>query len=405
MSKSKNNAPYGIFDDKQYKLSDFSEELEKYELSTGYIDNNRFLVDNNISEVLINGVKTFRYFTVRCPECDSTHILKIGFTSRKLIFLNKGEVICNVQRYKCKICNNSFSVDLSGLVYKNGNVTLSVIEKILDLYSIYGSSLHKIKYGLKKHFNVDISHQTIQNIIKNFKNENIVEPWFYSGYYLFDSLWVKINGTWNYLLALFDTKINTIISTKIVSSEDEKTIMDFINKSTINQRRISITTDLKHEYRKPIYKLGFKHQFCKFHTKQKINRDIHNHITKNNTTQEEQEKIQKYKLLIFNMLDAEDYESALNIKKELYLKQKGLPKPIFKILWKLIIPHFKNLTYNLKNNKIESTSNKIENIFQKVFPKHIKKKMKTRQGITKRFMLKLQYWDINNKKQKNTQSF
>jgi len=42
-------------------------------------------------------------------------------------------------------------------------------------------------------------------------------------------------------------------------------------ESTYNQDRKYIVTDLKHEYRQPIRKLGFKHQFCVFHTKQKIN--------------------------------------------------------------------------------------------------------------------------------------
>ena len=45
-----------------------------------------------------------------------------------------------------------------------------------------------------------------------------------------------------------------------------------------------------------------------------------------------------------------------------------------------------------------STNNKIGNIFQKVFPKHIKRTMKIVQGLLRRFMLKLNHVNIKNKK-------
>ena len=66
----------------------------------------------------------------------------------------------------------------------------------------------------------------------------------------------------------------------------------------------------------------------------------------------------------------------------------------YKILWKFIIPNFKKLTNHLENTNIPSTNNKIENIFQKVFPKHIKRTMKIKQELLTRFMLKLNYWNI-----------
>ena len=92
-------------------------------------------------------------------------------------------------------------------------------------------------------------------------------------YYLFDSLWVKINGILDIIfLALFDVKLNTLVSVKLVESEDSKTIYQFLNESLRNQKKISIRTDLKHEYREAINKLKVKHHFCKFHVKQNINK-------------------------------------------------------------------------------------------------------------------------------------
>ena len=52
-----------------------------------------------------------------------------------------------------------------------------------------------------------------------------------------------------------------------------------------------------------------------------------------------------------------------------------------------------------------ATNNKIENISQKVFLKHIKRTMKIEYGLLKRFMLKLNHWNIKNENQKNHTSF
>ena len=101
-----------------------------------------------------------------------------------------------------------------------------------------------------------------------------------------------------YLLALFDVKLNTIVSIKLVESEDSETIYQFLDDSLRNQKKISIGTDLKHEYRKSIDKV--------------------------------------------------------------------------------------------------KVTNKIENIFQKVVPKHIKRTRKIENGRLKRFMLKLNHCNIKN---------
>ena len=69
-----------------------------------------------------------------------------------------------------------------------------------------------------------------------------------------------------------------MVSFDLASNESKKTIKKFLDKLTYNQKRIAITTDLKEEYRLTIAQLGFKHQFCKFHIKQKINRNIKKEI-------------------------------------------------------------------------------------------------------------------------------
>ena len=109
-----------------------------------------------------------------------------------------------------------------------------------ELYQIYGAGLHKIRFDLKQQHNIEISHQSIENIILNpnhkFNNDN----WYFSEYYLFDPLWTRINGVWQYILALFDVKLNTLVYVKLAKSEDSEIIYHFLNESLRNQKKISI---------------------------------------------------------------------------------------------------------------------------------------------------------------------
>lgn len=54
----------------------------------------------------------------------------------------------------------------------------------------------------------------------------------------------------------------------------------------------------------------------------------------------------------------------------------------------------------LENKNIQSINNKIKNIFQNILLKHKKRIMKIELGVLIRFVLKLDYLNINNKKEK-----
>jgi transposase-like protein len=63
-----------------------------------------------------------------------------------------------------------------------------------------------VAYRVKEDTGVSVSRQTIENWILNYKNENKELKNRYSGYYIFDVEWVKIQGQWNYRFTLFDSK-------------------------------------------------------------------------------------------------------------------------------------------------------------------------------------------------------
>lgn len=396
MTNNNINAPYDYMESKQFKLFDFVPEFSEFRQSDDFSRFGCQNIEDNLIRLEKHGKIYFKNKIAVCPSCNSRNTVKNGTYERKLIFLRIGEQICTIQKYKCKKCGKVFYSDLSSLVYLNSNITLPVIDCIKNLYQIYGAGLHKIRFNLKQEHNIEISHQSIENILLKSDYEFDYENWSYSGYYLFDSLWVKINGVWMYLLALFDVKLNTIVSIKLVESEDSETIYQFLDDSLRNQKKISIGTDLKHEYRKSIDKLKVKHHFCKFHVKQRINKRFRNYFDKNKLDEKSIDRLINLKQLIFQLLDAETLDESKNIRDKLINFKCKNNKFIKKLLWNFIIPHFKKLTTHLENQYIPSTNNKIENIFQKVFPKHIKRTMKIENGLLKRFMLKLNHWNIKN---------
>ena len=79
-------------------------------------------------------------------------------------------------------------------------------------------------------------------------------------------------------------------------------------------KKISIGTDLKHEYREAIDKLKVKHHFCKFHVKQNINKRFKDYFDKNQLTDKEKEPLIDLKQDIYKILDAETLNDAKKLR-------------------------------------------------------------------------------------------
>ena len=125
------------------------------------------------------------------PRCKSCPIVKNGIYGRKLIFLRIRGQNYIIKKNKCKKCDKFFYSYLS-LIYPNSNIISPVIDCIENLYQIYGTRLHKIRFDLKQQHNIEISHQSIENIILKSKYEFDYGNWYYSRYYLFDNLSARI---------------------------------------------------------------------------------------------------------------------------------------------------------------------------------------------------------------------
>lgn len=93
-------------------------------------------------------------------------------------------------------------------------------------------------------------------------------------------------------------------------------------------------------------------------------------------------------------MDDNDLKSAKKGINYLISIQNNLSKVIFNLLWFFIISYFKTMTFHLENSNVPTTSNKIENFFQKVLSKHVKKTLRTFEGARTIFSLKIKYWSV-----------
>ena len=110
--------------------------------------------------------------------------------------------------------------------------------------------------------------------------------------------------------------------------------------------------------------------------------------------------------IIKNLFDLDDYDEAKKELKSLIFRKNEFHPAIYEIIRKSISPRYKSFIYHLKDKRIEKTSNKIENAFQKTMPKSRKRIFKTTRGVLKRIYRRDLIWNDNRKKDfENQQSF
>jgi transposase-like protein len=389
-------APSNDLFNQDNKLSYFCESLSKYEENQMKLENNNIKLSKKLKKWYKKDVLHIEMFKPFCPECFTRHVIKNDFKERILYFYFEGEVKAEIQSYKCKKCGKKFKTNISEIVGDNSNFTHEFKSKSLELVALFYGSLRNVAYKVKQDTGVNVSQQTIENWILSYKNKNKELNDRYSGYYIFDVEWVKIQSHWNYRFTLFDSKQNTIVADEIYSKENSKNIREFLEKNTMNKEKIAITTDLDEKYKPIIEKLGFKHQWCLFHTFKNFNKTIKKYIKENELSEEEIDKILEGKLELFSLFDLKSYKSAKNKFDEMVSKIKEFSEVIQSIILDSFMPYFKTLFNFLDDGNIECTSNKLENFFKRTLPKNVKKIMKTKKGVKSRITLRIEIWDRAN---------
>lgn len=81
--------------------------------------------------------------SLKCPHCGAYHCIKWGSYSRDVVHINGERKKINVRRYRCKICNGTFSI-LPEYVLPRKKYSKSAIIQMLEWKYLHGGGLRKI---------------------------------------------------------------------------------------------------------------------------------------------------------------------------------------------------------------------------------------------------------------------
>ena len=190
----------------------------------------------------------------------------------------------NVEK-NSKIYNNP-------LIGKNKQFLQEIMDKIPGILKIRYQSIRKISKYFEIFLKIHVSHQTIKNWSnKNHKETINNEKFEYSGYYLYDEQFLRLNGVRHYRLTLFDAILNVPILERIVRRRILKNTKKFILDSTKNKPFICLTTDLFPMYHNVADEIRVNHQLCTFHLFQTINHKLKVYCRRNKINKKQRKHI------------------------------------------------------------------------------------------------------------------
>lgn len=284
----------------------------------------------------------------------------------------------------------------------------------MGLY-IYGkNSVRNISNILNEFMNATISHETVNNILLSEKIPLVKHTFdMYSGYYMYDEEYVKIDGQWNYLMMLYDYINKEVVNFEIYPIKSN-TIKKFLKESSRNIPRKIIVNDLRTDYSSIIESSDTNIKYViftylniliekqeqksetiskKIEKKQvqlkqtnKTEKTKKNKLTEEiNTLKNHNERIEKQKKELKNIIRDTTFQETTELIIE--LEQEELEPVIIKLLNNLIKPNLRRITNYKTDKNIEKASSQIENSFQKAMPTYIKKIIKTTKGMKQRINL------------------
>ena len=366
----------------QLKLYDFSDEKIDQEKIISERLNKVPNFENTNSKLFLDENNTFKYDNPICPVCGSHKIIKKGTITKNKQNINGKTTEFREQQYQCKKCNKKFGISNNPLIGKNKQYLQEIMDKIPGIMKIGYQSLRKISKYFEIFLGIRISHQTIKNWPNQNHEETIINKEFeYSGYYLYDEQFLRLNGVRHYRLTLYDAILNIPVSERIVRHRIPENTKKFILDSTANKPFICLTTDLFPMYRNVADEIGVKHQLCKFHLFQTINHKLKVYCRRNKINGKARDHIYENANELKNCFRQNSKQEAINQFKQYLQNYRAIPVVLKDFIRKHIIMHFHRYVEHLDDENIEKTSNKVENYYRQTNPEKIKKLYKTKNGI------------------------
>ena len=380
----------------QLKLYDFSDEKIDQEKIISERVNKNPKIENTNQKLFLDENNTFKYDNLICPVCGSHKIIKKGTITKNKQNINGKTTEFREQQYQCKKCSKKFGISNNPVIKNNKQYLQEIIDKIPEIMKIGYQSLRKISKYFQIFLGIRISHQTIRNWSNQNHEETITNEEFeYSGYYLYDEQFLRLNEVRHYRLTLYDAILNVPVSERIVRRRMPKNTKKFIIDSTANKPFICLTTDLFPMYRNVADEIGVKHQLCIFHLFKTINHKLKVHCRRNKINGNKKDYIYENAQELKNCFRQNSKQEAINQFKQ-YLQNYGAILVVLKdFIRKHIIMHFHRYVEHLDDENIEKTSNKVENYYRQTNPAKIKKLSKTKNGILTFLDFQMQNWTQN----------
>ena len=260
MTKQILNALNSNIDFIQLKLFDFSDEKIDQEKIISERLNKMPNFENTNQKLFLDENNTFKYDTPICPDCGAHKIIKKGSITKNKQNINGKTTEFKEQQYQCKKCGKKFGIKNNPLIGEHKQFLQEIMDKIPGIMKIGYQSLRKISKYFEIFLGIRISHQTIKNWSNKNHEETINNEEFeYSGYYLYDEQFLRLNGVRHYRLTLFDAVLNVPVSERIVRRRIPKNTKKFILDSTKDKPFICLTTDLFPMYRNVSDEIGVNH--------------------------------------------------------------------------------------------------------------------------------------------------
>lgn len=380
----------------QLKLYDFSDEKIDQEKIISERLNKNPKIENTNQKLILDENNTFKYDNPICPVCGSHKIIKKGTITKNKQNINGNITKFREQQYQCKKCNKKFGIRNNPLIKNNKQYLQEIIDKIPEIMKIGYQSLRKISKYFQIFLGIQISHQTIRNWSNQNHEETITNKEFeYSGYYLYDEQFLRLNGVRHYRLTLYDAILNIPVSERIVRRRIPKNTKKFILDSTANKPFICLTTDLFPMYRNIADEIEVKHQLCTFHLFQTINHKLKVYCRRNKINGKARDHIYENANELKNCFRQNSKQEAINQFKQYLQNYRAIPVVLKDFIRKHIIMHFHRYVEHLDDENIEKTSNKVENYYRQTNPEKIKKLFKTKNGILTFLDFQMQNWTQN----------
>ena len=340
--------------------------------------------------------KHFQLLKPKCPHCNSTKYIKSGFYDSKPTFDNGEKVELHLQRYECKKCGRRYSTKIFGTNNSKKRHSENIKKKVRKSKTSRGGSLRDMTYDLKNFLGLNISHQTVKNWLKldetyltRTKNRIQLKINKLSGYYVVDEQFVNIKGKRHYRLTLHDTHYKMAIAEEIIKKRNKENIMNFIDETTKNQPRISLTTDGLPVYKNIADELGFVHQSCIFHFMKNLHKSIFPELNKRKYSVIEKIELCRNLTELKNIFRTYDENESLQFFENLLEHSESFNKKLKTYIHKKLIPNFQRLTNFTRDNKIPRTSNKAEQWYSGSSKHQNKKKYQTIEGLLEYLGLKM----------------